>query len=207
MEVVFSSRRVKKGPGRRALSTKREEFMERRERGWGIRAAAREVGVSRSPGAAGRRLHDLPQGAGDRVRPALGPVTGVADQRPVLIPRTRASRSPIFAAPGGGASDPRCYSGSRRRRSRGSCDATPRLDAGIGPLMRTGGRLPVVSVLLNTLSTPPWCCARSWSNFWGSGGVSSKSAVTCGCVSRISPGCGSTTRASTRRSTSQVASF
>jgi IS30 family transposase len=43
-----SSRRVKKGPGRRPQSAKREKFMELRARGWSIRAAAREVGVSRS---------------------------------------------------------------------------------------------------------------------------------------------------------------
>ena len=32
------------------MSAKREKFMELRERGWSIRAAAREVGVSRSSG-------------------------------------------------------------------------------------------------------------------------------------------------------------
>ena len=48
--VLASSRRVKKGPGRRPLSAKRQRFMELRERGWSIRAAAREVGVSRSSG-------------------------------------------------------------------------------------------------------------------------------------------------------------
>lgn len=45
---MASSRRVKKGPGRRPLSAKRQRFMELRARGWSIRAAAREVGVSRS---------------------------------------------------------------------------------------------------------------------------------------------------------------
>ena len=51
VEVVLSSlRRVKKGPGRRPQSAKRRKFMELRERGWSIRAAAREVGVSRSSG-------------------------------------------------------------------------------------------------------------------------------------------------------------
>jgi transposase, IS30 family len=47
---LASSRRVKKGPGRRPLSAKRQRFMELRARGWSIRAAAREVGVSRSSG-------------------------------------------------------------------------------------------------------------------------------------------------------------
>ena len=39
---------MKKGPGRRPLSAKRQRFMELRARGWSVRAAAREVGVSRS---------------------------------------------------------------------------------------------------------------------------------------------------------------
>lgn len=47
---MSSSRRVKKGPGRRPLSAKRQRFMELRERGWSIRAAAREVGVARTTG-------------------------------------------------------------------------------------------------------------------------------------------------------------
>lgn len=49
--LSLSSRRVKKGPGRRPLSAKRQRFVELRERGWSIAAAAREVGVSRSAGA------------------------------------------------------------------------------------------------------------------------------------------------------------
>src|SRR3954469_8929634 len=49
LEVVLSSsRRVRKGPGRRPQSAKRQRFMELRARGWSVRAAAREVGVSRS---------------------------------------------------------------------------------------------------------------------------------------------------------------
>ena len=49
--VLSSSRRVKKGPGRRPQSAKRRRFMELRERGLSIDAAAQEVGVS---GTAGR---------------------------------------------------------------------------------------------------------------------------------------------------------
>ncbi len=48
--MLSSSRRVKKGPGRRPLSAKRRRFMELRERGMSIDAAAREVGVSRTAG-------------------------------------------------------------------------------------------------------------------------------------------------------------
>jgi transposase, IS30 family len=52
LEVVLSSsRRVKKGPGRRPLSAARQRFVELRARGWSIMAAAREVGVSRTTGA------------------------------------------------------------------------------------------------------------------------------------------------------------
>ncbi len=47
---MSSSRRVRKGPGRRPQSAKRQRFMELRERGWSILAAAREVGVSRTTG-------------------------------------------------------------------------------------------------------------------------------------------------------------
>ncbi|TSD40343.1 hypothetical protein FFI94_031920 [Rhodococcus sp. KBS0724] len=48
--MLSSPRRIKKGPGRRPLSDKRRRFMELRGREWSIRAAAREVGVSRSSG-------------------------------------------------------------------------------------------------------------------------------------------------------------
>ncbi len=48
--MLSSSRRVKKGPGRRPQSAKRRRFMELRERGLSIDAAAREVGVSRTAG-------------------------------------------------------------------------------------------------------------------------------------------------------------
>ena len=54
---MASSPRVKKGPGRRPQSAKRQRFMELRARGWSIRAAAREVGVSRSSGANWTRGH------------------------------------------------------------------------------------------------------------------------------------------------------
>lgn len=48
LQVVLSGRRVKKGPGRRPLSTKRRRLMELRAGGWSTRGAAREVGVSSS---------------------------------------------------------------------------------------------------------------------------------------------------------------
>ena len=48
---MSSTRRVKKGPGRRPQSAKRQRFMELRSRGWSIAAAGREVGVSRTSAA------------------------------------------------------------------------------------------------------------------------------------------------------------
>ena len=56
---MASSRRVKKGPGRRPQSAKRQRFMELRARGWSVRAAAREVGVSRSSGTNWTRGHKV----------------------------------------------------------------------------------------------------------------------------------------------------
>jgi IS30 family transposase len=47
----LSERRIKKGPGRRPQSEKRRRFMELRARGWSIRAAGREVGISRATAA------------------------------------------------------------------------------------------------------------------------------------------------------------
>ncbi|MFA7266377.1 MAG: hypothetical protein WC054_08700 [Candidatus Nanopelagicales bacterium] len=47
---MATNRRVKKGPGRRPQSAKRRRFMELIERGWSIRGAAVEVGVSRTSG-------------------------------------------------------------------------------------------------------------------------------------------------------------
>lgn len=47
---MYSIRRVKKGPGRRPQSAKRERFMQLRGQGWSTAAAAREVGVSRTAG-------------------------------------------------------------------------------------------------------------------------------------------------------------
>ncbi len=53
---MSTSRRVKKGPGRRPQSAKRARFMELRALGWGVRRAAREVGASPTAG------HNWPRG-------------------------------------------------------------------------------------------------------------------------------------------------
>lgn len=54
------SRRVKKGPGRRPLSAKRARFVQCRERGWSISAAAREVGASAVSAITGSGDQGLP---------------------------------------------------------------------------------------------------------------------------------------------------
>ena len=56
---MSSLRRVKKGPGRRPQSAKRQRFMKWRARGWSVRAAAREVGVSRSAGTNWTRGYEV----------------------------------------------------------------------------------------------------------------------------------------------------
>src|SRR5215216_3770253 len=48
VEVVLSSRRIKKGPGRRPLSLARRRFMELIGEGWSVAAACREVGIGRT---------------------------------------------------------------------------------------------------------------------------------------------------------------
>jgi IS30 family transposase len=48
---LSSTRRVRKGPGRRPLSAKRERFTQLRARRWTVAAARRDVGVSRTTGA------------------------------------------------------------------------------------------------------------------------------------------------------------
>jgi hypothetical protein len=74
LEVMLSSsRRVKKGPGRRPQSAKRRRFMELRERGLSIDAAAHEVGVTHRWKELGERLQDVPLWSGGRVRAGVGP--------------------------------------------------------------------------------------------------------------------------------------
>ena len=56
---MTTTRRMKKGPGRRPQSAKRDRFMELRARGWSVAAAGREVGVSRTTGANWSRGHKV----------------------------------------------------------------------------------------------------------------------------------------------------
>lgn len=93
---MTSSRRVRKGPGRRPQSAKRQRFMELRARGWSVRAAAREVGVSRLSGANwSRGYKTYPQRDSRRIRTRVGPVGCPPDQQPIpLAGRTHRDRRP-----------------------------------------------------------------------------------------------------------------
>ena len=85
VEVVLpSSRRVKKGPGRRPQSAKRQQFVKLLAQGWTPAAARREVGISRSSSRNWRNGH--------RVRLKDGTVRFV----PPLDPLTTKEISPRF---------------------------------------------------------------------------------------------------------------
>ena len=83
--VVLSSRRVKKGPGRRPQSAKRQRFVELRERGWSILAAAREAGVPGPRGTTGRAVTRLTARSGGRVCARAGAAGRASDQRAVPV--------------------------------------------------------------------------------------------------------------------------
>jgi hypothetical protein len=57
--VLSSSRRVKKGPGRRPQSAKRQQFLKLLAQGWTPAAARREVGISRATSHNWRRGHTV----------------------------------------------------------------------------------------------------------------------------------------------------
>ena len=98
--MLSSLRRVKKGPGRRPQSAKRQRFMELRGRGWSILAAAREVGVSRTTAnnwSRGYKTYRNGQVVGFVRRWTGWPCEGSARGS---CRRRSGSRSPIFATPG-----------------------------------------------------------------------------------------------------------
>ena len=129
---MTSSRRVKKGPGRRPQSAKRQRFMELRARGWSVRAAAREVGVSRSAATNwSRGYKTYRNGVEVGFVPAAGPAGGSPDQHAIPVPG-RAHRDRRSARSGLSLRAIADGSVGRRRRSRGSCAATrsrPRVSA------------------------------------------------------------------------------
>lgn len=73
---MVSSRRVRKGPGRRPQSAKRQQFLQLLARGWTLAAVRREVGVSRSTGHNWRNGHTVRLKDGTvRFVPPLDPLT------------------------------------------------------------------------------------------------------------------------------------
>jgi len=56
---LSSSRRVKKGPGRRPQSAKRQRFLQLLAQGWTLAAARREVGISRATSHNWRNGHTV----------------------------------------------------------------------------------------------------------------------------------------------------
>ena len=117
-------RRVKKGPGRRPQSGKRQRFMQLRARGWSVLAAAREVGVSRTSGANWARGYKTYRD-GDVVG-FVAPLDHLA-VREVARYLSQDERFEIADLRRAGVSIPPSppSSGERRRRSRASCAATP----------------------------------------------------------------------------------
>lgn len=97
--MLSSSRRVKKGPGRRPQSAKRDLFFRLLARGWSPTAAQREVGISRSTSRNWRRGYKVYRdGQVVGSVPALDPMLEqrVSDR---FCLNTNASRSPTFGAP------------------------------------------------------------------------------------------------------------
>jgi IS30 family transposase len=95
----LSDRRVKKGPGRRPQSEKRRRFMELRARGLSIRAAGREVGVSRATAKNWTRGYNVYRdGKVVRFVPPLDRLE--VRQISARFLSQEASRSPICTSPG-----------------------------------------------------------------------------------------------------------
>jgi IS30 family transposase len=204
---MLSSCRVKKGPGRRPLSAKREKFMELRERGWSIGADTSEVGVSRSSGNNWARGYKTYR---------RGQETGVVPPLDRLLVRRISAR---FLS-----QHERIEIADLRSVGVGVRQIAVQLGRAPSTISRELRRNTVTGRGYRPFDAHRWATARRvrhherrvhtnvvlreiWSNFWGSGGVPSRSAVTCGCVSRASEGCGCVTKVSTRRFTSQVPSF
>ena len=206
LEVVLSSsRRVRRGPERRPQSAMRQRFMELRERGWSILAAAREVGVSRTTGNNWSRgpTGTLPAWSGRWSGAGAGAAGSASDQLKVLVgggaDRDRGSaprglECPADRAPAG--------SGTVDGLA-GVCAATR---PGVGVIvrsMRTVARRRVGLAIIGDGSRLTTNSERWSRSFWTSGGARSRSAVIRGRSSPPSRGCGCLTRASTRPSISR----
>ena len=202
-EVLSSVRRVKKGPGRRPQSTKRQRFMELRARGWSILAAAREVGVSRTSGANWARGYKTYRNG--EVVGFVAPLDHLAvrevsarylsqDERFLIadLQREGASIRAIAAELGRAPST----ISRELRRNTGPGGTT-------GPLRRTARPSPAGPVRTDAAWKPTQSFAR-WSAAWSaSAGAHPRSPVTCVPDFLTGRRCGCVTRASTRPSTNQ----
>lgn len=77
--VVVSSRRVRKGPGRRPQSAKRQQFLKLLAQDWILAATRREVGVSRSTGQLAGWSRGAPQRRHSTLRASPGPLDYPSD--------------------------------------------------------------------------------------------------------------------------------
>ena len=199
----MSLRRVKKGPGRRPLSAKRKRFVELRERGWSIRGAAREIGISRTTANNWSRGYKVYR-RGELVG-FVPPLERLAVRQISARFLSQDERVELadLQVQGMGVRQIARRLGGRRRRSPGSCAATPSRVGTTGRSMRSGGRRRGALAIPVGGWRPRLHCER-WS--WTcrrSGGVRSRSAAGSGSGFPTSPGCGCLTRASIRRSTSR----
>ena len=176
----MSSRRAKKGPGRRPQSAKRQRFMELRERGWSILAAAREVGVSRTTGnnwSRGYKTYRLGQVVGFVPRLERLAVRHIS---PRFLSQDERIEIADLRHAGLSIGRSRTVWVGHPRRCRGSCAATR---PGVGVIvrsMRTVARRRLALAIIGdglrlTTNSERW--SRS---FWTSGGARSRSAVIRG---------------------------
>jgi transposase, IS30 family len=177
---------VKKGPGRRPQSAKRQRFTELRARGWSILAAAREVGVSRTAGnnwSHGYKTYRNGQVTGfvpalDRL--AVRQISGryLSQDERIEIADLRHAGLGIRQIAGQRA--------GHHRQSPASCAATPRRLA-TGRSRRTARRPRIVLAITGDASKPARSCGNWSPSCWPSGEARSRSAASCGCDSPASP--------------------
>ena len=181
---MSSSRRVKKGPGRRPQSAKRQRFMELRERGWSILAAAREVGVSRTTGnnwSRGYKIYRNGRSSGScaplerlAVRQISARFLSQDERIEIADLRQRGLEHPADRAPAGpGAVDDLAGAAPQRDHGRGTARST-----------RTAARPRVGPAITGAASTPTSSCAQLVAELLSSGGARSRSAVTCAALPR-----------------------
>jgi len=177
---------VKKGPGRRPLSAKRQRFVELRERGWSINAAAREVGVSRSCGANWSRGYKTYRGG--QVTGFVPPLERLAvrevsgrflsqDERIEIADLRQAGMSIQQVAARLGRS-PSTISRELRRNAAVGGDYRPSRLSGRPSCAAPG---PVCGAL-----TPAAGCGAPSASCWPGAGARSRSAATCAPGSRAS---------------------